>query len=284
MRCILCEGAFAPSSEEHILPNALGWPLATREIICSSCNQATSRTDVTLTDAVKAVTTFINPPHRRSTAPSIRPRGTDAPIQIAAGGKVRLPDVYQIDSPDDGKMFSISDDALGDFRRKQAERGRGVEIRSRIDAVDVHDSSVTMVDVHMPAILAPLCKTALHACAYVIRDWDRRGAPVEALRHAALSTEPGWPSGLAAWDFDQAPLDSSPFYHALSVTSCPQTGIVAVRIHVYGLIRIRFVVDTHYTGSEHAVTTIVVSPRTGQQNQFEGVCPHPLPLLNVRNW
>ncbi len=281
--CVLCCETFEPMAEEHLLPNALGWSFSSDDVVCPKCNQSTSETDRVLTDSVAAITTLINPAGRRKRPPSIKPHGTPLPVTIGAGGSIDLPGSYKFEHAEHGPVLMVSEEALADVQAKASRRGQRFEIIETVESVEISQATINTLDLHPDAIV-PLAKVALHATARFVPDWDRRGVGTDLLRTLALGLRTGWPVGIAAWDFDQNALSSAPFCHAVAVTACPRSGTLTVRAHVYGLIRIRFLVSTTYRGTRHESIALVRSPIDGSQEEKPTACPHPLDWLWMRRW
>src|SRR5437762_2112043 len=99
--CVLCGAGFVPGSEEHILPNATGWELATRGFVCPDCNAATAQFDATLVAALEVLVNLADPAGRRATAPSVSAGSkTFKTIRLDAGGKPSIPKIMPMHGAD----------------------------------------------------------------------------------------------------------------------------------------------------------------------------------------
>lgn len=275
--CVLCQARFEPGAAEHILPNAIGWSRSTADIVCPSCNAATSRLDGALVDSVKPLITLIDPPGRRAAAPSFVPGGTALPVTVRAGGEVVLPPEYVFDR-DGERWASVDDEHVEAFRARMQARGLDVEFTEHTS--ETRTAAFVRVFDLDPAAIPALGKSAIHFAAWKVPDWDRNGSGIAALREVLVrgaATLPG--SGVFSWDFDQPDLATAPFYHGLELYACPQLRAICVRAHVFGLLRLRFTLSETYHGSVHRVVCWTRDPGSGKEEWNESSCPHPFPGL-----
>lgn len=279
--CVLCARDFVEGSEEHILPNAIGWSQATTDIVCPACNTHTAKFDSELIGSVSALITIIDPVGRRNRAPGYEPKGTVLPVTIKAGGEVAMPGTFTFQR--EGETWVSVDDAqLAEFTARMARKGRAVEFSEHVDRTEIPDAVIEVLDLRLPSLLA-MGKAACHFAALHVPDWDRHGSGVAGLRDALIGSADSLPgSGLFAWDFDQPPISDQPFYHGIELIACSEVGSICLRVHVFGLIRVRFVLTDSYRGDTHKFRTVARDPRTGEETVREGRCPHPLPVLYAR--
>lgn len=276
--CALCRKSFEPGAAEHILPNAIGWSRATTDIVCPSCNAATSRFDQALIDSVKPLITLIDPPGRRKAAPSFAPAGTALPVTIRPGGEVVLPAEY-IFERDGERWVSVEDERWDEFLERMSARGQEIELTEHVTETSIPDAIVPVLDLS-PAALPALGKSAIHVAAWQVSDWDRDGSGIAALRDVLVRGGDALPgSGVFSWDFDQPGLDEAPFYHGIQLLSCPQQRAICVRVHVFGLVRVRFVLSETYSGEVHKVLRWTRDPQSGDEQSEETSCPHPFAHL-----
>lgn len=281
-KCVLCLKPFRASKKEHILPNAIGWRRASPKYVCSECNGRTSWLDKELAKSVETLTTLISPPGRRSLAPSIPGLDSDAPIVIRPGGKAELPSVFETTDSAGQQRANVHPDALPDYLETLHSRGRRVKETSLIDSPFDVQFALDSIAVTGEAILAAL-KAGLHFTAHYIPLRDLREEPVERLRSQLLSDAPSVFELVEdfQWDFDLPAIDTESFYHGIKLIACPKTGALVVRVHVYGMLRIRYVLGYSYEGRRHSEPYYVERPTQTQVNSSEGrtKCMHPLSAL-----
>lgn len=276
--CALCQKPFEPGPAEHILPNALGWSRATAGIVCQQCNSATSKFDGALIGSVKSLITLIDPPGRRRAAPSFAPQGTSLPVTIRPGGEVVLPPEYTFER-DGERWVSVDDDRVEVFLERTRARGWQIELTEHVTETSIPDARIPVLDLS-PAAIPALGKSAIHVAAWQVSDWDRDGNGIAALRDVLVHDGDAIPgSGVFSWDFDQPDLDEAPFYHGIQLLSCPQQRAICVRVHVFGLVRVRFALSETYSGEVHRVLRWTRDPKSGEEQWEEAPCPHPFAYL-----
>ncbi len=300
--CIVCRQPFQPATREHILPNAVGWTTATSHVVCPDCNCATTSYDKAIADSFSLVTTWLDPPGRRVRTPassgmtaSISARFLDDDagepsrsftprerLRVEPGGQFTTPGVFSVPSSgsDRETIFWDTEEDRDAWLRKLESRGNRPKL-VRNGAARLRVTTELQLYAVQATALPGLGKSALHFARLKIEDWDGSGQGADTIRTALASGQAPGAAGSTA-DYDLPDLSSSPFYHGLQVIACPRTGCLAVRVHVYGLVRARFVLSDHYAGSSHVIQTCVETPRDRGKEERTESCYHPLPWLMER--
>ena len=158
-----------------------------------------------------------------------------------------------------------------------AGRGKSVTVVDHRE-FDYHVLKMTMVEPSIESVIA-MGKAALHFAALFVPFRQLRGSGIDVLRNALLTrqTDVQALSGVTAWDYEFPDISDTAFYHALQMTACPETHCLYVRVHVYGMIRMRFVLSDTYSGRRHSVRTCIEQPKTGEREEFRRRCAHPIP-------
>lgn len=131
------------------------------------------------------------------------------------------------------------------------------------------------------ASLLGMAKAAIHFAAIEVSRKTVVGDGFREIRKCLLGQATRLPTG-TCWDFDTPDMTSTPFYHGIEVTACPQTACVSARVHLFGAIRVRFLLSTTYSGKRHVRRRFTRDPSTGVQEKCSLSCEHPLPwLLNL---
>lgn len=280
-RCVICRLAFTPGAVEHILPNALGWSRFTSNLVCPTCNAGTSTVDARLVASVQPLITLIDPPGRRTPPPAFRPGQTEYPVSVGPGGALSMPDEFVFEK-DGERWVSVASERLEEFEARMAGRGRAVEFVGQTNRTYIPDAVVRILDLNPPASVLALGKAAIHFAALKVGDWERNGEGADAIRGALIGAANSVPGNVFAWDFDQPDLGETDFYHGLELYACPQLGTIGVRVHIFGLIRVRFTLTDSYRGENHQVVRLIRDPATGRDACSSAPCPHPLPWLFAR--
>lgn len=177
------------------------------------------------------------------------------------------------------EMLSVSREAMNDTEAKMLARGKRLEW---VGDTDTLRHVVAAPFEFGSEAMRSLAKTAVHATADFFGERAALGASQSRrLRNLALGL-PDALAGLVVWDYASAEMASEPFYHGVEATACPTTGILSVRVHVYGLWRVRFLVSDTYRGRLHSVRTRITDPIGDSQRVTPTRCRHPIPWLTMR--
>lgn len=291
--CVVCLEEFTPGAAEHILPNGLGWREKTRDIVCPKCNAATSPLDSQLTHAFEGLTTLINPRGRRKTAPgfearrvrvsapaSSEPFSIEAaePLLLRAGPIPVMPRLIHARRPD-GKEVVLwkTPEDLERWEAKAKGRGRVRSVTNKGMASLDFTFDLRVFD-QTSAVWPSVAKAALHEAARLVPSWDRTGSGADAAREL-VSGKPTSRLWVMSWDHDLPAMSEEPFYHGMEVTACPDSRLLMVRVHVYGLLRCRIVLSDSYSGKEHFKRRTLEFPLSGESVCQALDCRHEIPWL-----
>lgn len=127
MNCYLCGENITEKNitEEHIIPNALGGKLKSKELICMNCNSKFGESlDIELAKQMNIYANMLNIPRDRGCPPNVECVSEEGKpkYRIAPGGKPLLVHPYKV-SEESGKIkFECPPHRLKDFKREIESR------------------------------------------------------------------------------------------------------------------------------------------------------------------